>query len=85
MKKNSKLKVFVAVCNSGCTHEEKPRQLEQQELFAHEDKHIHYKARALIRMMKDATLDVRQQVMDYLTRSELCTKPVFSDQIKENS
>jgi len=64
---------FVAACTAGCETRAKdgtvlgPRQLLAEELAAHDDKHVSFKARALIRMLREASPDVRMEVLDYFT------------------
>jgi hypothetical protein len=63
----------VAVCTEGCEVYAKdgavlgPRQLLAEELAAHDDKHVSFKARALVRMLREASPEVRTEVLDYFT------------------
>jgi hypothetical protein len=63
----------VAVCSEGCETRAKdgtvlgPRQLRAEELAAHDDRHVSFKARALVRMLREASPEVRTEVLDYFT------------------
>ena len=43
MNKPAAPKITVAECTAGCMHDGKPRLLEEKEVVAHEDKHLHHK------------------------------------------
>jgi len=70
-KKKAKPRQFVAVCTAGCMHDGKPRQLEECELAAHEDKHLSSDVRVLVRMLRAAKPDVRKAVIAYVTQDKL--------------
>ena len=68
-------RAYVAVCTAGCETRAKdgtvqgPRQLEASELAAHDDKHVSYKARVLVRMLRDAAPAVRDEVLAYFAQA----------------
>jgi hypothetical protein len=52
--------------------------LEQGELAAHDDKHVSYKARVLVRMLRDVAPTVREEVLAYFAQEA----PVYAKRLE---
>ena len=78
---------FVAVCTAGCRlygptgADLGPRPLEALELAAHDDRHLASKVRVLVRMLRDASPEVREQVLEYC----LSAFPVYAENQEEHN
>ncbi len=82
---------FVAECLFGCRCRNKdgvdsgPLLLDQYELSAHDDIHLSSKARVLVRMLRETSLEVRRDVLEYFNKSGVELKPVYSKLIGEKN
>ena len=68
----------VAYCTAGCKCGDDARPLEQKELAAHDDKHLPSKVRTLVRTLRDAPEEVRQQVLKFFENPKAAKGGVFA-------